>query len=75
MNTSLLSKAIFIGLVFAILGAVAPLIPESDLMPAYVRCGHAIEVSTSNFLYGISIALLLGQTVKQHSPDILAYSD
>ncbi|MEN8789963.1 MAG: hypothetical protein ABF295_10645 [Flavobacteriaceae bacterium] len=65
MTGSRLRNAIFIGLVFAVIGAIAPLIPANDLMPGYVRWGHGIEVSTSNFIYGLLLGLLLGQTPEQ----------
>ena len=59
LNISVVKKAILIGLTFAILGGIAPLIPPSELMPAYVRLGHGFEVGISNFIYGILLALLL----------------
>jgi hypothetical protein len=59
MNISLIKKAILIGLIFSVLGGVAPLIPPSELMPSYVRLGHGFEVGISNFIYGIVLAVLL----------------
>ncbi|WP_299164803.1 hypothetical protein [uncultured Eudoraea sp.] len=59
LNISVVKKAILIGLTFAILGGIAPLIPPSELMPAYVRLGHGFEVGISNFIYGILLTLLL----------------
>ena len=61
LQTSRQKTAIYIGLVFAILGALAPLIPPSELMPGYVRLGHGFEVVSSNFLYGFILGYLLGQ--------------
>ena len=61
MNQNLLKRSVFVGVVFAVLGAVAPLLPPSELMPQYVRLGHGIEVSISNFLFGLTISWLLGQ--------------
>ena len=61
MNQNLLKRSVFVGVVFAVLGAVAPLLPPSELMPQYVRLGHGIEVSISNFLFGFTIGWLLGQ--------------
>ena len=54
-------KAIFIGLVFAILGGIAPLIIPNDLMPHNIRMGHLFEVGSSNFIYGFILAYLLSQ--------------
>lgn len=59
LNISLLKKAILIGLIFSVLGGVAPLIAPSELMPSYVRLGHGFEVGISNFIYGIVLAMLL----------------
>jgi hypothetical protein len=54
-------KAILIGLIFSILGGIAPLIPPTELMPGYVRIGHGFEVGISNFLYGFVLGYLLEQ--------------
>lgn len=56
-----LKKAIFIGLVFAILGGIAPLIQPNELMPLYIRIGHSFEVGISNFVYGLVLGYLLSQ--------------
>ena len=64
LNSTLLKKAIFVGLVFAILGGIAPLIQPNDLMPLYIRVGHSFEVGSSNFIYGLVLAYLLSQKSK-----------
>ena len=56
-----LKKALLIGLVFSIIGGIAPLISPNEFMPANIRMVHGIEVGISNFLYGMSLAYLLGQ--------------
>lgn len=64
LKTSPLSrskKAVLIGLLFSILGGIAPLISPNAHMPAYIRWGHGFEVGVSNFLYGLTIGFLLGQ--------------
>lgn len=61
LKLSMLRRAIYIGLVFAILGGIAPLIIPSELMPRYIRMGHLVEVGTSNFLYGFILSFLLRQ--------------
>lgn len=58
---SLMRKAILIGLTFSILGAIAPLIPPSELMPANIRLVHGLEVGISNFIYGVLLSYLLQQ--------------
>ncbi len=52
--------AIYIGLVFAFLGGIAPLIIPNELMPYNIRMGHLFEVGISNFIYGFILAYLLG---------------
>jgi hypothetical protein len=78
LNISVVKKAILIGLTFAILGGIAPLIPPNELMPAYVRLGHGFEVGISNFIYGILLAILLRsksiQKIEIHSELISAPS-
>lgn len=54
-------KALITGLVFSIIGGIAPLIPPSEFMPENIRMVHGIEVGTSNFLYGMALTYLLGQ--------------
>ena len=61
LDLAQLKKAVFIGLVFAILGGIAPLIQPHELMPDYIRLGHGFEVGISNSLYGFVISYLLGQ--------------
>ncbi len=54
-------NAILIGSIFPILGAIAPLIPPSEFMPANIRLVHGIEVGISNLVYGCVLGYLLGQ--------------
>lgn len=56
---SRLGKAIFVGLVFSIIGGVAPLIPPNELMPEFIRVAHGFEVGFSNFFYGICVLLIV----------------
>ncbi|WP_152530925.1 hypothetical protein [Sediminibacterium sp. C3] len=44
--------AVLVGMVFSILGGIAPLLPPNNLMPAVIRVGHGFEVGISNFLFG-----------------------
>ena len=43
--------AVLVGMVFSILGGIAPLLPPNNLMPAVIRVGHGFEVGISNFLF------------------------
>lgn len=56
-----LKKATLIGLVFSILGGIAPLILPNEVMPLNLRMGHIFEVGISNFLYGFLLGYLLSQ--------------
>ena len=56
-----IKKTLIIGLVFSVLGGIARLIPPSQFMSANSRLVHGIEVEISNFLYGMTLAYLLGQ--------------
>lgn len=53
------TKAMLTGLVFAIVGGIAPLIPPNEYMPYYIRLAHSFEVGISNFLYGICTLLIV----------------
>ena len=61
LDQSNLSKAIYTGLFFAILGGIAPLIIPNELMPEYIRYAHLIEVGFSNFLFGFILTYLFKQ--------------
>lgn len=62
IQASLFYQALLIGAVFSIFGGIAPLImPGDELMPGYIRLGHAFEVGISNFLYGIILTYLIGR--------------
>jgi hypothetical protein len=50
---------VMLGLIFAIVGAAAPLLPDNPYMPLDVRFAHGIETSTSNFLFGLIVGWLL----------------
>ena len=61
MDVNLNQRIIVVGLVFTIIGGLAALIPPSDLMPQHIRIAHGLEVSLSNFVYGVLVGRLLGQ--------------
>ena len=64
----LIKRAVLVGLVFSILGGIAPLIPPNELMPNDIRLVHGFEVGISNFLYGLVLGYLLGQKTKNEKP-------
>ena len=49
------TKAVLIGIIFSIVGGIAPLIPPNEFMPVFIRVAHGFEVGISNFLYGIFV--------------------
>lgn len=61
-------KAVLVGLIFSVIGGIAPLIVPNELMPQFVRIGHGYEVGISNFLYGFLLSLLLFQKSKTDLP-------
>lgn len=71
LKTFQYKKAIYIGLVFAILGGIAPLIIPNEFMPHNIRMGHLFEVGISNFIYGFILAYLLGQNRSSNVQDKL----
>jgi len=54
-----IKAALLIGVIFSILGGIAPLIPPNELMPLHIRLAHGFEVGISNLIYGILAAYLL----------------
>jgi hypothetical protein len=47
-----------LALVYGIIGGVAPLLPDNPYMPPDIRFYHAIETTTSNFLFGLIVGFL-----------------
>ena len=52
-------QPLLVALIFSIVGGIAPLIPDNPLMPSNIRFYHAIEVTISNFLFGLIVGWLL----------------
>ena len=61
INATLFIRACLVGLTFSVVGGLAPLIPQSELMPVFVRIGHFFEVGISNFIFGYLLTYLIGQ--------------
>jgi hypothetical protein len=49
-----------LGIVYSVIGGIAPMFPDNPYMPADVRLAHGIETSVSNFLFGLLVGYLLG---------------
>ena len=57
-----MKKALLVlALVYGIVGGVAPLLPDNPYMPPDIRFYHAIETSTSNFLFGLVVGFLFSR--------------
>lgn len=67
-QTKQMQSAVLIGLVFSILGGIAPLIIPNELMPGNIRLVHGFEVGISNFLYGFALGFLLRQKTLYENP-------
>ena len=52
--------AVSAALVMAVLGGIAPLLPDNPYLPEAIRRVHLVEVGVSNFLFGLLGALLVG---------------
>jgi hypothetical protein len=58
LRTGLRSAPLVMGLVYGVIGGIAPLLPDNPYMPADIRFYHAIETSVSNFLFGLIVGYL-----------------
>lgn len=65
LSNSTLTKALLVGSVFSIIGGIAPLIPPSEYMPEFIRVAHGFEIGVSNFLYGITVLLIIRSKLKR----------
>ena len=61
LRNGLRSAPLVLGLVFAVIGGVAPLLPDNPYMPADIRLYHGIEVTVSNFIFGLAVGLLFNR--------------
>ena len=58
LKSGLRGAPLMLALVYGIIGGVAPLLPDNPYMPADIRFYHAIETTTSNFIFGLIVGLL-----------------
>jgi hypothetical protein len=58
LKTGLRGAPLVMGLVYGIIGGIAPLLPDNPYMPADIRFYHGIETSVSNFLFGLILGYL-----------------
>lgn len=55
-----------LALVYGIVGGLAPLLPDNPYMPPDIRFYHAIETTTSNFIFGLVVGFLFGRSRQAH---------
>ena len=48
-----------LGAAYALIGAIAPLIPDNPYMPAAIRFAHGIETGSVNFVFGLLVGWVL----------------
>jgi hypothetical protein len=61
LRSGLRSAPLTLALVYAIIGGVAPMLPDNPYMPADVRFYHGIEVTISNFIFGLVVGYLFSR--------------
>ena len=58
LRSGLAGAPLVLALIYGIIGGLAPLLPENPYMPADIRFYHAIETTSSNFVFGLVVGLL-----------------
>ena len=58
LRAGLRSAPLIMGLVYGVVGGIAPLLPDNPYMPPDIRFYHGIETSVSNFLFGLIVGYL-----------------
>jgi hypothetical protein len=58
LRSGLRGAPLVLALVYSIIAGVAPLLPDNPYMPPDIRFCHGVEVSLSNFLFGLVVGFL-----------------
>jgi hypothetical protein len=58
LTRGLRASPLVLALIYSIIGGIAPLLPDNPYMPADIRFYHGIEVTVSNFIFGLVVAYL-----------------
>jgi peptidoglycan/LPS O-acetylase OafA/YrhL len=61
LKSGLRGAPLVLALVYSVIGGVAPLLLDNPYMPPDIRFYHAIETSTSNFLFGLVVGYLFNR--------------
>jgi xanthine/uracil permease len=60
LRSGLRGAPLVLALIYGIIGGLAPLLPDNPYMPPDIRFYHAIETTTSNFIFGLVVGFLFG---------------
>lgn len=60
LKSGLRAAPLVLALVYSVIGGIAPLLPDNPYMPPDVRFYHGIEVTVSNFIFGLVVGILFG---------------
>jgi hypothetical protein len=66
--------AIAVGLAFAVLSGIVPLLMPNPYLPDSVRWVHMAEVSTSNFVFGACVRLIWSEQTETSAPSALQHT-
>jgi hypothetical protein len=58
LKNGLRGAPLVLALVYSVIAGIAPLLPDNPYMPPDVRFYHGIEVSVSNFIFGLVVGYL-----------------
>jgi hypothetical protein len=58
LKSGLRGAPLVLALVYSVIGGIAPLLPENPYMSADIRFYHGIEVTVSNFIFGLVVGYL-----------------
>ena len=60
LKSGLRAAPLVLALVYSVIGGIAPLLPDNPYMPPDIRFYHGIEVTVSNFIFGLAVGFLFG---------------
>ena len=60
LKSGLSGAPLVLALIYSVIGGVAPLLPDNPYMPPDIRFYHGIEVTVSNFVFGLVVGFLFG---------------
>ena len=69
LRSGMRGAPLVLALVYSIIAGVAPMLPDNPYMPADIRFYHGIEVTISNFIFGLIVGVLYnrGRSLLAHA--------